>query len=160
MSTHQLFQCIHRGIWQIPRRKGNEHLKAPSPIHLHSTTSGHPLDPNQFNIVHKKVNNQSRTIKEAMFICIQDPPSTGIWASTNYHIYGTSSYMQHKSTQQPTTTANSLTPLLVPPPTPPSTTTHLSCYPFSWGATYFFLLLFLLVSTCIYPKHPPLLIYI
>ena len=31
-----------------------EHLKAPSPIHLHSTTSGHPLDPNQFNIVHKE----------------------------------------------------------------------------------------------------------
>ena len=51
-----------------------EHLKAPSPIHLHSATSGHPLEPNQFNIVHKEVNSQSRTIKEAMFICIQDPP--------------------------------------------------------------------------------------
>ena len=53
-----------------------EHLKAPSPIHLHSATTGHPLDPNQFNIMHKEVHSQSRTIKEAMFICIQDPPST------------------------------------------------------------------------------------
>ena len=53
-----------------------EHLKAPSPIHLHSTTTGHPLDPNQFNIMHKEIHSQSRTIKEAMFICVQDPPST------------------------------------------------------------------------------------
>ena len=53
-----------------------EHLKAPSPIHLRSPTTGHPLDPNQFNIMHKEVHSQSRTIKEAMFICIQDPPST------------------------------------------------------------------------------------
>ena len=53
-----------------------EHLKAPSPIHLHSATTGHPLDPNQFNIMHKEVHSQSRTIKEAMFIHVQDPPST------------------------------------------------------------------------------------
>ena len=31
------------------------------------------MDPEQFNIVHKEVNNQSRTIKEAMFIRVQDP---------------------------------------------------------------------------------------
>ena len=45
-----------------------EHFKAPSPIHLHSTTTGHPMDPEQFSIVQKEVNNHSRTIKEAMFI--------------------------------------------------------------------------------------------
>ena len=45
-----------------------EHFKAPSPIHLHSTTTGHPMDPEQFSIVHKEVNSQSRTIKEAMSI--------------------------------------------------------------------------------------------
>ena len=31
------------------------------------------MDPEQFSIVHKEVNNQSRTIKEAMFIWVQDP---------------------------------------------------------------------------------------
>ena len=50
-----------------------EHLKAPSPIHHHSNTTGHPLDPDHFNTVHKEVNSHSRTIKDAMFICIQDP---------------------------------------------------------------------------------------
>ena len=50
-----------------------EHFKAPSPIHLHSTTTGHPVDPEQFSTFHKETNNHSRTIKEAMFICVQDP---------------------------------------------------------------------------------------
>ena len=76
------YQCPHINcsssyIGESGRSLGErvkEHFKAPSPIHLHSTTTGHPMDPNQFNIVHKKVNNQSRTIKEAMFICVQDPP--------------------------------------------------------------------------------------
>ena len=50
-----------------------EHFKAPSAIHLHSTTPGHPMDAEQFNIVHKEVNSHTRTIWEAMFICMQDP---------------------------------------------------------------------------------------
>ena len=80
------YQCPHINcsssyIGESGRSLGEgvkEHLKAPSPIHLHSATTGHPLDPNQLNIVHKEVHSQSRTIKEAMFICVQDPPSTGI----------------------------------------------------------------------------------
>ena len=55
------------------RERVKEHFKAPSSIHLHSTTTGHPMDPEQFSIVHKEVNHQSRTIKEAMFIHVQDP---------------------------------------------------------------------------------------
>ena len=110
------YQCPHINcpssyIGESGRSLGErvkEHFKAPSPIHLHSITTGHPMDPNQFNIVHKEVNSQSRTIKEAMFICIQDPLSTEIWASTNYCTYGTSFYMHHQhssasqhSSQQP-----------------------------------------------------------
>ena len=50
-----------------------EHLKAPSPIFHHSTTTGHPLYSDNFNIIHKEVHNHSRTIKEAMFIHVNDP---------------------------------------------------------------------------------------
>ena len=70
-------QCSSSYIGESGRSLGErvkEHLKAPSPIHLHSATTGHPLDPNQFNIMHKEVRSQSRTIKEAMFIRVQDPP--------------------------------------------------------------------------------------
>ena len=76
------YQCPHINcsstyIGESGRTLGDrikEHLKAPSPIHQHSSTTGHPMDPNQFNIIHKEVNSQPRTIKEAMFICMQDPP--------------------------------------------------------------------------------------
>ena len=85
-------QCSISYIGESGRSLGDrvkEHLKAPSPIHLHSTTTGHPLDPNQFNIIHKEVQSQSRTIKEAMFIRVQDPPSIAILANTNCHTFGT-----------------------------------------------------------------------
>ena len=73
-----------------------EHFKAPSPIHLHSTITGHPMDPNQLNIVPKEVNSQSRTIKEAMFIHVQDPPSTEIWENISYHTFGIICYRLHQ----------------------------------------------------------------
>ena len=133
-----------------------EHLKAPFPIHLHSATSGHPVDPNQFNIVHKEVNSQSRTIKEAMFICIQDPLSTGIWASTNCHTYGTSSYMHHQCSS--TNQHNSQPPQPThkppywyspfPPHPPPLTSPTIHLHGGQHTFSYYY---------CIYPKHPPYL---
>ena len=53
--------------------RGNEHLKAPSPFYLHSNTTGHSLKPDCFNIIHKETHSSSRTIKEAMFIRVNDP---------------------------------------------------------------------------------------
>ena len=84
-----------------------EHFKAPFPIHLHSTTTGHPMDPNQFNIVHKEINSQSRTIKEAMFIHVQDPTlNRNLGKYQLLHIWDhlplASPTLQHKPTNQPT----------------------------------------------------------
>ena len=50
-----------------------EHLQAPSPIHQHSSSTGHPLSPECFNIIHRETQGSSRNIKEAMFICVTDP---------------------------------------------------------------------------------------
>ena len=105
------YQCPHTNcsssyIGESGRSLGErvkEHSKAPSPIHLHSTTTGHPLDPTQFNIMHKEVHNQSRTIKEAMFICVQDPPSIATLVNTSYCTYGTNFYnLLQCSNQKPT----------------------------------------------------------
>ena len=49
------------------------HLKAPSPIQQHSSSTGHPLCPNYFNIIHRETQGSSRNIKEAMFIHVNDP---------------------------------------------------------------------------------------
>ena len=79
MPTHPMLQLIHRGVWQISRRKGQRTSQGPLPYTSTQCHQGHPLDPNQFNIIHREVQSQSRTIKEAMFIHVQDPPQLQHW---------------------------------------------------------------------------------
>ena len=50
-----------------------EHLNAPSPIHQHCSSTGHPLSPKYFNIIHRETQGSSRNIREAMFIHVNDP---------------------------------------------------------------------------------------
>ena len=108
------YQCPHTNcsstyIGESGRTLGDrikEHFKAPSPIHQHSSTTGYPMDPNQFSTLHKEVNSQPRNIKEAMFICIQDPPLNRnlgkyqlphIWD----HLLQASPTLQHKPANLP-----------------------------------------------------------
>ena len=51
-----------------------EHLKAPSPIHLHSSTTGHPVNPDHFTIIDREPQGNIKNIKEAMYIRVNDPP--------------------------------------------------------------------------------------
>ena len=50
-----------------------EHLKRPSPIYDHSNITGHNVTLNNFNIVGREDLNQMRTIKEALYIRVNDP---------------------------------------------------------------------------------------
>ena len=50
-----------------------EHLKAPSPIHDHSNTTGHTTSLENFSIVGREEQNLSRLIKESMFIRVKSP---------------------------------------------------------------------------------------
>ena len=68
--------CPDKYIGEYGRPFGDrikEHLKAPSPIHQHSSSTGHPLSPDCFNILHREAQGTSGNIKEAMFICVNDP---------------------------------------------------------------------------------------
>ena len=51
----------------------NEHLKASSPIFNHISSTGHLLDLDCFSIICKEIQSHSRTIKEAVFIRVNDP---------------------------------------------------------------------------------------
>ena len=112
------YQCPHINchssyIGESGRSLGErikEHFKAP-PYTSTVPPQGHPMDPNQFSIVHKEVNMQSRTIKEAMFICIQDPPlNQNLGKYQLPHIWDqllqASPMFQHKPTPQPMPIAN------------------------------------------------------
>ena len=50
-----------------------EHLRAPPPIHLHSQTTGHQMDLECFTIINREAQGATRTTKEAMYICKNDP---------------------------------------------------------------------------------------
>ena len=50
-----------------------EHQKAPSPIHDHSNISGHNVTIENFSIVDREDQNLMRTIKEALYIRVNNP---------------------------------------------------------------------------------------
>ena len=122
-----------------------EHFKAPSPIHLHSTTIGHPMDPEQFSIVHKEVNSQSRTIKEAMLIWVQDPT-----LNRNLGKYQLPHIWDHLLMASPTLQCRSSSiPTPSPTPNPPPTDVLPLLLPIQVGAYTF------MVSTHIWPNYTP-----
>ena len=69
-------KCDEEYIGEAARTFGErykEHLKAPSPIHDHSNTSGHSITLNNFSIVGREEQNLSRLIKESVFIRVNNP---------------------------------------------------------------------------------------
>ena len=51
-----------------------EHLRAPSPIFDHFQTTGHNITMDNFSIVGREPQGFTRTIKEAMYIRVNDLP--------------------------------------------------------------------------------------
>ena len=69
-------ECDEEYTGEIARTFGErykEHLKAPSPIHDHSYTTGHTTTLNNFSIDGREEQNLSRLIKESMFIRVNNP---------------------------------------------------------------------------------------
>ena len=75
------FQCNHIAyneeyIWETPRtleKRCKEHLKQPSPIHAHVQQTGHSITDTSFNIIGREDQGQARTIKESIFIRVNNP---------------------------------------------------------------------------------------
>ena len=51
----------------------NEYLKAPSPIFGHQNSSGHDTTMENFKIIGREENSLARTIKESMYIRVNNP---------------------------------------------------------------------------------------
>ena len=70
------FTCNEEYIRETYRTFGErfkEHLKEPSPIHAHSTQTGHTTIPDNFNIIGREDHGLARTIKESIFIRVNNP---------------------------------------------------------------------------------------
>ena len=74
-SIHHL-DCDEEYIGETSRTLGErrkEHLKQPSPMHGHSQTTGHSIENNNFNIIGREDQGQARTIKESIYIRVNNP---------------------------------------------------------------------------------------
>ena len=68
--------CDDEYIGETSRTIGErfkEHLKEPSPIHHHSITAGHPITQHIFQIIEREGHGIARTIKESIYIRINNP---------------------------------------------------------------------------------------
>ena len=69
-------ECDEEYIGESSRTFGErfrEYLKAPSPIYDHSNITGHNVTINNFSIVGREDENLMRTIKEGLYIRVNDP---------------------------------------------------------------------------------------
>ena len=58
---------------RTPRERRKEHLKQPSPIHGHIQQTGHIITEDSFSIIGREDWGQARTIKESIFIRVNNP---------------------------------------------------------------------------------------
>ena len=68
--------CDKEYIGETARTLGErckEHLKQPSPIHVHIQQTGHRITDTNFNIISREGQGQARAIKESIFIRVNSP---------------------------------------------------------------------------------------
>ena len=80
--------CNEEYIGETSRTLGGrykEHLKEPSPIHTHSTQTEHNTIPENFNIIGREDHGLARTIKESIYIRINNPTLNSNTGKYNLH---------------------------------------------------------------------------
>ena len=68
--------CVEEYIGETARTLGEqskEHLKQPSPIHVHIQQRGHTITDTSFNIIGREDQRQARTIRGSIFIRVNNP---------------------------------------------------------------------------------------
>ena len=73
--------CNEEFTGETPRDLGErykEHLKGPSPIHMCNTQTGHNTTPENFNTIGREDHGLARTIKESIYIRVNNPHLIGI----------------------------------------------------------------------------------
>ena len=80
--------CNEEYIWEISRIFGErfkECLKELSPIHAHSTQTGHSTTPDNFYIIGREDHGLARTIKESIYIRVNNPTHNRNVGKYNLH---------------------------------------------------------------------------
>ena len=78
-------------------------------MHHHSHSTGNPVSSKCFTLVDRESQGVTRKIKEAMYICVNDPSLNRNLGNTNSHTYGMKFYRTHHH--------SSSNNMALPPPT-------------------------------------------
>ena len=70
-----------------------EYLKEPSPIHNHSNITSHTTTQDNFKIIQSLDHGIARTIKESIYIKVNNPTLNRRQLSSTYTIYGTGFFL-------------------------------------------------------------------
>ena len=116
------YKCHHLGftvgsIGKTGRTFGDmykDHLGAPSPIYVHAKTMGHSIHLDNISIIDRGSQGAIRTIRTPCSSESITLPSTGTFASTNWHTVGMRCYM----TCQLSIYSNTPTSSFFPPTSP------------------------------------------
>ena len=65
-------EYIGETSWTLGARY-KEHLKEPSPIHVHNIQTGHNTTPENFNIIGREEHGLATTVKESIYIRVNNP---------------------------------------------------------------------------------------
>ena len=114
MPNQQLSSWVHRRHWQSLWWQIQGACQGPLPIHLHTSSTGHPVSPDCFSIVHRETQGTIRHIKEAMYIRANTHLWTETLANTNCHIMGSNTTGQFRTQAQVITQVQTSYPPLPP----------------------------------------------
>ena len=64
---------VYRRNIKVTGERYKKHLKGPSPIHAHIQQTGDNMTSNNFNIIGREERDLARTIKEAIYIRVNNP---------------------------------------------------------------------------------------
>ena len=84
-------EYIGESSWSFGNRL-KEHLMAPFPIHHHSHSTGHPVNPKCFTLVDRELQGITRNIKKPCTFVLMNHPSTETLENINFHTYGRKYY--------------------------------------------------------------------
>ena len=161
MPTHLMFQFIHRGVWQIPGRKGQGNISRPPPLYIYTAPpqDTHWIPISSISYIRKSKASPGPSRRQCSYV-YRTPPQSQHWQiPTATHLGPASTIITsiptktNIRTNQPT---QQLPPYWYPPTPCPATPPLLPIYV---GDTIIFLQLFLLVSICVHLPTPPLFIY-
>ena len=81
MPTHPMLQLIHRGVWQISRRKGPKNISRPPPLNIYTAPpqETHWILINSISYIRKSKASPGPSRRQCSYVYRTPPPQSQHW---------------------------------------------------------------------------------